>query len=93
MEEWSERDRALAQALLDYESTAFCPGCHQLKSVAYDSVSDGVWELSETAHCFACAAAEEQKKDLDDPEPGELRSLKMNEEDLKRAKLAQQRRG
>lgn len=93
MEKWSERDRALAQALMDYEATSFCPGCHQLKSIAYDKTSNGAWELSQTAHCYACEAMDEQKKDLEEPEPGELRTLRLNEEDWKRAKLALERRG
>lgn len=93
MEDWSARDRALALALQDFEATSFCPGCHQLKSIAYDPVSDGVWELGKAAHCYACAASEDQKKDLDDPEPGELRSLMLNQEDWKRAKLAKEKRG
>lgn len=93
MEEWPERDRALAQALIDYEATAFCPRCHQLKSIAYDEVSDGAWELSKTVHCYACADMEEQEKDLDEPEPGELRSLKLNKEDIKQARLALKRKG
>lgn len=93
MEEWSERDRALAQALMDYEATSFCPGCHQLKSIAYSKASHGTWELAPVAHCYACEAYEEEKDKMEEPEPGELRSLRLNEEDWKRAKLALERRG
>lgn len=91
---WSDRDRALAQALIDYEESSFCPGCHQLKSKAFDPASEGEWELDVVAKCYACETLEGKNKDeAEEPLPGELQSLVLNEEGFKRAKLAEEKRG
>ncbi|WP_240373045.1 hypothetical protein [Brevibacterium zhoupengii] len=81
----------LAEALIEFEDTAHCPNCHQLKSKAWDKTSTGAWEVVTDVTCYACAANEQQSKPLPDPEPGELRFLAFNEEDHKRAKKRAER--
>lgn len=81
----------LAEALIEFEENACCPGCGQLKSKAWDKASAGAWEVVTDVTCYACAANEQQSKALSEPEPGELRFLAFNEEDHKRAKKRAER--
>ena len=85
VEEWDERDRVLAEALIEYEETAFCPGCHQPRSKAWDEATAGSWQ-HDTIKCYACEGQEQLSKGSNDPEPGELRFLTVNEDDVKRAR-------
>lgn len=81
----------LAEALIEFEETANCPGCGQLKSKAWDKTSAGAWEVVTDITCYACAANTEGSKALPEPEPGELRFLAFNEDDHKRAKKRAER--
>ena len=85
VEEWDERDRVLAEALIEFEANAFCPGCGQLRSKAWDEDTSGSWQ-HDTVTCHACAGQETLSKSSNEPEPGELRFLTVNEDDVKRAK-------
>jgi Zn ribbon nucleic-acid-binding protein len=85
VEEWDERDRVLAEALIEYEANAFCPGCGQLKSKAWDEDTADSWQ-HETVKCSACAGHETLSKNEKEPEPGELKFLSLNEDDVRRAK-------
>lgn len=60
VEEWPEKDRLLAEALVQFEESAHCPGCGQLKSRAWDDRTDGYWE-QESATCHGCAAVEQAR--------------------------------
>lgn len=75
MDEWSEKDRVLAEALIEFEENAHCPGCGQLRSKAWDDSTDGWWEMSKV-HCYACeaqqVAEERSSKSADKGEPGDL---------------------
>lgn len=85
VEEWDERDRVLAEALIEYEEAAFCPGCGQLKSKAWDEDTSGSWQHAKIK-CFACEGHEQAQKNDTEPEAGELKFLSLNEDDVRRAK-------
>ncbi|MFC5425602.1 hypothetical protein ACFPLA_08600 [Brevibacterium otitidis] len=96
LQEWGERDRVLAEALIEFDSTAHCPGCGQLRSKAWDPDTAGAWETHEDVTCYACAhTAEQQKKKKsndDEPTPGQLTYVSLNEEDVAREKKVRQAR-
>lgn len=85
MDEWGERDRVLAEALIEFEENATCPKCGQLRSKAWDEDTKGSWEHSQVK-CYACAGHEEKSKDEGEPGPGVLKFLTLNEDDMRRAK-------
>lgn len=85
VEQWDERDRVLAEALIEYEANAFCPGCGQLRSKAWDEDTSGSWQ-HEKLKCFACEGHEQANKNGNEPEPGELKFLSLNEADVARMK-------
>ena len=85
VEEWDERDRVLAEALIEYEANAFCPGCGQLKSKAWDEDTSESWQ-HETVKCFACEGHETLSKNEKDREPGELKFLTVDEANVKARK-------
>lgn len=70
---------------MEYEANAFCPGCGQLKSKAWDEDTSDSWQ-HETVKCFACEGHEQAQKNDSEPEPGELKFLSLNEDDVRRAK-------
>lgn len=92
LQEWGERDRVLAEALIEFDATAHCPGCGQLRSKAWDPDTAGAWETHEDVTCYACAHTAEQKKNDDDPKPGQLTYVALNDEDVARAKKIRQAR-
>ncbi|KHS54179.1 hypothetical protein [Brevibacterium linens] len=83
--EWGERDRVLAEALIEFEENAYCPGCGQLKSKAWDPASEGSWDFA-TIHCYACAHNDGHAQDANDKTPGELRFMTLDEKSVKIAK-------
>lgn len=84
VEEWQERDRVLAEALIEFEENAYCPSCRQLKSKAWNEDTAGSWQHS-TITCYACADHAALESNSNDPEPGVLRFMTLNEDDMKRA--------
>lgn len=80
--EWGERDRVLAEALIEFEDTAYCPGCGQLKSEAWDPASQGAWDY-QTIHCYSCEHKDKQAKQNDDATPGELKVLAVDHKSVK----------
>ena len=89
--EWGERDRVLAEALIEFEENAYCPGCGQLKSKAWDSASEGSWDFA-TVQCYACAHNEGQSKDSSDRTPGELKFMTLDEKAVKIARVRKKAR-
>lgn len=73
VEEWPEKDRLLAEALIHFEDTAHCSGCGQLKSQAWDE--DSTWDTG-TVTCYACKAQAEDKTETD---PGVLKYMVLDE--------------
>lgn len=85
MNEWEERDRVLAEALIEFEANAHCPGCGQLRSKAWDEDTAGSWE-HDSVKCFACETQDKKKSTTEEPEPGALQFMTLNEDDVRRAK-------
>lgn len=80
--EWGERDRVLAEALIEFEESAYCPGCGQLKSKAWDEASSGSWDMA-TVHCYACEHKDGKGKDSEDPSPGDLQFMTLDEKSMR----------
>lgn len=75
----------LAEALIEFEENAYCPGCGQLKSKAWDEDTAGSWQHS-TVQCYACADHAALEKGSTEAEPGVLRFMTLNEADMRRAR-------
>lgn len=81
----------LAEALIEFEENAYCPGCGQLKSKAWDPASGGAWDFA-TVDCYACAHSDGQAQDSSDKTPGELRFMTLDEKSVRIAKAREKAR-
>lgn len=69
--------------MIEFEENAYCPGCGQLKSKAWDEATAGSWQHSSVT-CYACAGHADLQKKSTEPDPGVLRFLTVNEDDVRR---------
>lgn len=71
--------------MIEFEENAYCPGCGQLKSKAWDPASEGAWDFA-SVNCYACAHNEGNSQDAADKTPGELRFMTLDEKSVRIAK-------
>jgi hypothetical protein len=73
LEQWSERDRKLAESTILKDRALYCQcGCGQLKRLAHDPDTEGWWKVGEV-RCEARVAMEQDIEDDKKPEPGVLK--------------------
>lgn len=72
----------LAEALIEFEENANCPGCGQLKSKAWDPASSGSWDYA-TVHCHACEHKDSKAKESEDQSPGDLQFMTLDEKSMR----------
>ena len=71
----------LAEAFTEYETNAFCSGCGQHKSKAWNEDTAGSWERKHVT-CYACQASAQNTTPL---EPGQLGYMSLNEKDYQQS--------
>lgn len=76
---WTNRDRELAEALVIYEA-GLCPGCAQPLSESLDPDREGWYEV----HIQTCAACRAKAAAKSGEEPGELVSVMLDPNYVKR---------
>ncbi|MCT2357085.1 hypothetical protein M3G54_01735 [Brevibacterium casei] len=81
----------LAEALIEFEENAYCPGCGQLKSKAWDPASEGSWDFGHV-QCYACAHKESAPNNADDRTPGQVQFMTLDEKAVRVAKAREKAR-
>lgn len=81
LDDWCQTDFLLTQAYEVLQEQR-CPcGCGQWADVAHDPETEGLWEVVDDVTCYAGAALHRWRKDNNEPRPGGLVAVTLQEGD------------